>query len=168
MIIDFHRSFGHRLKGRIERYQFVVGILDDKPHRLAKESPPGFLGEDNITSYAGGPVRKTSRTASGLSIADVSQLNRERLGFNYILKPFQDQGADIIKFTTEFLKLCFERSSVKRVVNLIQAIVRNPILRQDYGPNKRITEMTKGFNRNMIDTGQLFKNIKANVIRKGR
>jgi hypothetical protein len=50
----------------------------------------------------------------------------------------------------------------------LQAIVRNPILKGEYGRNSRLTQKIKGFNRYMIDTAQLFKNIKADVKVKGR
>jgi hypothetical protein len=94
----------------------------------------------------------------------VSQSNRERLGFNYLTKPFEERTSDIIKFSNEFFKLAFGRSQEKRVVNLLQAIVRNPILRGEYGgPNSALTKRIKGFNRPMIDTAQLFKALRARI-----
>ncbi len=51
----------------------------------------------------------------------------------------------------------------KRCENLLQAIVRNPILRGEYGKQGRSTTRTKGFYSPMIDTAQLFKSIKASV-----
>jgi hypothetical protein len=52
------------------------------------------------------------------------------------------------------------------LTNAIQAIVRNPILRGDYGRNNLFTQKVKGFNRLMIDTGQFFNNIKARVFKR--
>jgi hypothetical protein len=50
----------------------------------------------------------------------------------------------------------------------LQAIVRNPILRGDYGKNKKETIKRKGFDRYMIDTGQFFNSIIARVTKKGK
>jgi hypothetical protein len=65
----------------------------------------------------------------------------------------------------EILKLGFGRSEMKRVQNLLQAVIRNPILRGDYGRNAMSTARNKGFNRLFIDTGQFFRAIKAKVTR---
>jgi hypothetical protein len=163
--IRLGRSLSGRLKGRIEQYQFEVGILDDKVHYEAQSSA---LGNEGV--YAGGPVRLRERTkvSEAGTISKVSELNRERLGFNYLREPFKNTGSDIIRFTQEFLKMAMGRSKEKRVTNLIQAIVRNPILRGDYGSNTSVTAKIKGFDRLMMDTGQLFKNIKARIIKRGR
>jgi hypothetical protein len=50
--------------------------------------------------------------------------------------------------------------------NLAQAIIRNPILRGDYGSNSALTRKIKGFDRFMFDTGQLFQSIKAKVLKR--
>jgi len=127
----------------------------------------GLKGEDVKGSYAGGPVRK-ARGYSGMTVAQVSAENTKRLGFNYLQQPFKKPNdSDILKFANEFMKLALGRSKDKRVTNLMQAIVRNPILRGEYGaPNSKLTQAIKGFNRPMIDTAQLFKNITARVKRR--
>lgn len=159
LILD--RRFKKKLEGMFGKYEFQVGVLQDKPHRLAKRGVPGLKGQEIINSYAGGPVRQASRTPSGKSIAEVSEANRLRLGFNYLKEPFKEKSSDIIKFTNEFFKVVFGRSQKRRAENLLQAVVRNPILRGDYGSNSPLTRRIKGFDRKMIDTAQLFKNIKA-------
>jgi hypothetical protein len=55
----------------------------------------------------------------------------------------------------------------QRVLNLLQAIVRNPILKHQYGPNTSATADAKGFDRHLFDTGKMFKSIKA-IITKDR
>ena len=64
-------------------------------------------------------------------------------------------------------RLAAQRSA--RAENLLQAIVRNPMLRGDYGPNlQRRRRKRRGSDRAMIgDTAQLFKAIKAIVKVKG-
>jgi len=161
MKIQLDKRFQNRVKGVFEKYSFEVGILEDKIHKLPKKGVRGLKGQDVISSYAGGPVRKTSTNESVLNVSDVSKANRDRLRINYLTAPFKKKSSDIIKFSNEFFKLAFGRSEKKRCENLLQAIVRNPILRGEYGSNSEITQKIKGFDRGMIDTAQLFKSIKA-------
>lgn len=161
MKIQLDRRFQKRVQGMFGKYTFEVGVLEDAPHFKPKRGAPGLKGKDVITQYAGGPARMKSREESGLTIADVSQANRERLGINYLTQPFKKKSSEIIKFTEEFFKLAFGRSEKRRAENLLQAIVRNPILRGEYGMNSPLTQKIKGFNRPMMDTAQLFKAIKA-------
>lgn len=165
MQLSFDKRFQKKLKGRIEKYAFEVGVLQDGPHKEPKKGQRGLGGRDVQTMYAGGPARKKSSQNSGMSIAEVSEENRKRLGFNYLLKPFKNHGSEILKFTEQFLRLVTGSGSKRRVVNLLQAIVRNPILRGEYGTNSPVTRKIKGFDRSMIDTAQLFKSIKARIIR---
>ena len=160
MKITLDKRFKDKLKGRFGKYEFEVGVLVDGPHKDARKGARGLGGADVISQYAGGPVRKKS-TQSSQTIAEVSKANRDRLGFNYLSEPFTKQTSDIVKFTREFFRLAFGKSEKRRAENLLQAIVRNPILRGEYGPNGELTQKIKGFDRAMIDTGQLFKNLKA-------
>lgn len=159
MKIELSKRFKHRFRLRYEKYQFQVGILEDGPHRTAKSKAAG------LKSYAGGPARKVGKP-SDMSVSDVSKAFRERAGGNYLVDPFRKKSSDIMKFTKEFFKMVSLDRFSKRCENLVQAIVRNPILRGDYGSNSEVTQKIKGFNRFGIDTSQLFKAIKAKTIRK--
>jgi hypothetical protein len=167
MQLKLDSRFRKRVEGRFGKYRFEVGVLQDGPHREARRGVRGLKGADVRSSYAGGPIRKKSTKESGLTIAQVSEENRIRLGFNYLTEPFKKRTSDIIKFSNEFFRLAFGRSQKKRAENLLQAIVRNPILRGDYGSNSKITVKIKGFDRKMIDTAQLFKALKARCTVKG-
>lgn len=160
MKIELDSRFKRKVVGMFGKYEFEVGILKDGPH---KEPLGGSadLGASVTGSYAGGPIRKKSRFNSGLQISEVSEANRKRLGINYLSEPFKRESDDIIKFTQAFFKLVFGASTKKRAENLLQAIVRNPILRGEYGPQSDATTAIKGFNRPMIDTAQLFRAITA-------
>lgn len=161
MKFELDRLFKSRIEKKIESFNFEVGILQDKPHKKAQEV--GLF--DALGEYAGGPVRKASRELSGLSIAEILMLNQERLNTDLLRTPFQKESDDMNKFVRAFLKYAFSKGgSVKRVENLLQAVVRNPILRQEYGKNTYPTRVAKTFDRNLIDTGQMFKNIRARVI----
>lgn len=157
------RGWEKRLSKRIEKYEFEVGILEDKEHKNPKTSTT--FGEQDLTSFAGGPARKKSSIGSGQKISEVFNANQMRMNTNLLLEPFENKSSDIVKFTKEFLKLVFDASYTRRVENLLQAVVRNPILRGDYGENSSFTADQKGFNRLLIDTAQTFKAIKARVVK---
>ncbi len=160
MRIRLDKRFKKNVAGRFGKFDFEVGILKDGPHFEPKRGKRGLGGGDVITQYAGGPARRKSGTSTQ-SLSEVSRQNRERLGFNYLTSPFKRKSSEIVRFSREFFKLVFGRSQKRRAENLLQAIVRNPILRGDYGGNRPLTRAIKGFDRKMIDTAQLFKNIKA-------
>lgn len=161
-------TFGKNLKKSINRFEFEVGIIPDTAHYEPQHTP---LGQTPPTStYAGGPVRKASRVKSELSTGEIFIENMKRLNVDLLRAPFKEKSnKDIVKFTREFLKMALSKGSLgrKRVINLLQAIVRNPILRQEYGPNGSGTADAKGFDRHLFDTGKMFKSIKA-VISKDR
>jgi hypothetical protein len=164
--IELEKGFSKKLAGKISAYNFEVGILQDKPHRNA-EVPAGFFDEPRLGSYAGGPVRKATRQSSGKTIGEILIENMKRLNINFLLRPFQSENEPLIKFMGAFLKLAAKSPgmSIKRVENLLQAVVRNPILKQEYGRNKSATADAKGFDRHLVDTAQTFKAIKARAKR---
>lgn len=168
MKIQLDKRFTKKVQGMFGKYSFEVGVLQDAPHKEARRGERGKKGLDVRSSYAGGPRRKVSNKNSGLSIAQVSAENRKRLGYNYLTKPFEQKSSDIIKFTDTFFKLVFGRSQKKRCENLLQAIVRNPLLRGEVGTQSLLTTTIKGFYRPMIDTAQLFKAITAKCKVVGR
>ncbi len=152
--IELDRRFAKKAKGVYEKYTFEVGVLVDGVHKNPAKG---------IKSYAGGPARKVSFTGS-MSISEVSESLRKHTGINFYTQPFKSQkNKDVLAFTKEFFELCAGRSQPKRAENLLQAIIRNPILRGDYGSNSSLTAKIKGFNRFMIDTAQLFRAITAKV-----
>lgn len=160
MQLTLDKRFQKRLKGQFEKYEFMVGVLSDSQHKVPKPKSSG------LGSYAGGKVRKSSTKDAGVTVSQVSEENRNRLGFNYLTKPFEKRSSAIIQFTNRFFKVITGASQPKRLENLLQAIVRNPILRGEYGVESASTKKTKGFTRPMIDTAQLFKALTAKVVRR--
>lgn len=156
VVMQLDRRFLTRVRGRFEKYQFDVGVLQDRPHLQPKSKNAGFK------SFSGVKARKVSRKPGPLSVAQVSASVRRRTGINIFTHPFKSKkNADINKFSKSFFELCSGKGERTRCQNLLQAIVRNPILRRDYGGNSKTTVKIKGFSHRFIDTGQLFKNIKA-------
>lgn len=162
MKLEMSRDFKKDYRKTLERYSFEVGVLEDKPHFQAVYPEAGKT--QTFKSFAGGKARKISRDKSGKTIGQVFIDNMKRLNLNLLSDPFKRKNEPLIRFVDSFLKLAYgEGMKVKRVENLLQAVVRNPILKQEYGQNKSSTADAKGFNRHLIDTAQLFRAIKAKV-----
>lgn len=158
-LIYMQRGVDEILKKKISRFSFDVGILEDGPHYK-----PVW---DSEKTFAGGPARRQSKKLSSAHSLSILSLNiRTMLGVNYLSEPFKKRSSEIIKFTNAFFKLAFATTPgtyKRRCENLIQAVVRNPILLGAYGRNSRAWARAKGFNRKLIDTGQFFKAIKGRV-----
>jgi hypothetical protein len=158
MMIKLSGDIKKKLKGTFGKYSFEVGILEDGPHYQALRGEKGTGGLLAFKTYAGGPARKQTRKVDG-TLGEISSEIRGRV--NYLTKPFEKRSSDIIKFTNEFFRLALGKSEKRRAENLLQAVVRNPILRGDYGSNSELTQTIKGFDRLFIDTSQFFRAIKA-------
>ena len=142
------------LQKAIEKYSFDVGILDPVETRSGVK--------DTRKELAGGPARIGQK--DGGNMADLARELQEDYG--WLTEPFEsDTNKDILDFADTYVKEVTKEkgSNTRRLENLMQAIVRNPILRGDYGKNSKFTEKKKGFNRLMIDTGTFFNSIKARI-----
>lgn len=162
MQAKFRKPLRDIIKEKIEPYDLEVGVFSSEPHRAAVPK--------SKKSFFGGPARRTGRQVDG-TMAAVSRSARRALGHNYLTKPFRARrSSEALKLLQGFFKMCFAKESrgahKKRVENLLQAVVRNPILQGKYGKNRSLTKKIKGFSRPFIDTGQLFRNIKGRVIIK--
>lgn len=168
MKLTLGNSFAKKLQKRIEQYEFEVGVLEDKPHRDPIDQP--LFGQPQLGNYAGGPVRKAQRKAGEKTTGEIFVENMERLNINLLSRPFEEQNSDIMKFTRAFMEMITRKPSMpkKRLENLIQAIVRNPILKQEYGGNSSQAADNKGFDRHLFDTGQMFRAIIARAKRVGK
>lgn len=158
--LSLDQRFAKKAKGIYEKYNFDVGILQDSIHKNAKPASQG------LKVFNGGPARRTGATPGPL-MSEVSEKLRAKVG-NFYTKPFgigATANRDIQRLLKNFFDLVQGRTQAKRLENTLQAVVRNPILRGDYGANKALTVKIKGFNRLMIDTGQFFKAITAKVRR---
>lgn len=168
MRIELSKGFQKKLRGRVNKYVFEVGVLEpNAPHYEPARDDATLTGNDpsmssNITTYAGGPIRKKSRNPTS-TVGKVGQAMREHIGGNYLSDPFKKRDTAVNRMIDDFFKLIFGRSKVKRFENLLQAVVRNPILKGEYGSNSPYTKQVKGFDRYGFNTGQWFKSIKAKV-----
>lgn len=179
--------FKKQLRATIGRYTADAGFLEDKPHKkpITRQgarkaawkkagskvvSPRAAVNLGTYKTYAGGPARRTGRGTNG-TIQSVSEDLRRRTGINIFTAPFKTpKNKELVRFANKFLQRLFRPSKIsqRQVENLLTAIVRNPIVRGDYGRNSRATVKIKGFNRFMIDTAQMVRNIKGRLNRRGR
>lgn len=175
--------FQKKLRVAFRGHTADVGILEDRPHKRALTVQQGrkrawkkdktldvsaAKRAGTLKTFAGGLARKTGSKVDG-TMVQISEKLRKSTGINFYTAPFRlKQNKDILKFSRIYVQMLLGGEvSKKSVENLLQAIVRNPILRGDYGSNSIATAKAKGFNRFMIDTAQLFKNIKARVTKTG-
>jgi hypothetical protein len=174
--------FKKQLKRTFKNKHADVGILQDRRHRkpvsaaaAKKKAQQGaaqnLVGSSTVSTthlyktYAGGPTRRTGKGSDG-TVSGVSEQLRRHTGINIFTRPWKsEKNREIVRFAKLYIKGLVDPQSVtkKRIENLLQAVVRNPIIRGDYGRNSPAAAKIKGFNRFMIDTGQLVKNIKARV-----
>lgn len=161
MKIELSKGLQKRIRGVFEKYEFEVGVLTDRPHFQAEQAE--LYKEPDLKTFAGGQARKISKVRSELTIGEIFVENMKRLNIDLLREPFKKKDAEINKLIREFFRFAFGKSEAKRLENTLQAVVRNPILRQDYGNNKASTADAKGFDRHLIDTAQMFRAITAKV-----
>lgn len=148
------KGIGKTISKQIGNYNFEVGILSDQPKKMRKKG--------SSKSYAGLKVSATGKASQKVSLAEVAKYTDNQ--FKWLKKPFTlPKNKEVIAVVKEIALQVFGKKSTdnKRLENAVQAVIRNPILRGDYGNNAPSTVKQKGFNKLGIDTAQMFKAIKA-------
>lgn len=143
-----------KISKKFGNYNFEVGILSNQPKKLRKKGAS--------KSFAGVSISASGKVNPKVSLADVAKYTDNRFG--WLKKPFGIAGnKEVLKVVNEIAAQVFGKKSIdnKRLENAVQAVIRNPILRGDYGRNAASTIKAKGFDKLGIDTAQLFKSIKA-------
>lgn len=154
MDFKIDKRFKNRISGRYGKYSFGTGV-DNKVHHAPRR--PVAYG-----SLQGGPIRKKGPKTYGTTTLEVAKAMQKKTGF--MTAPFRKQRSkDMRAFLQAFFNFASGKGSKSKVQTALRAVVRNPMLRGDYGRNTRITAKSKGFNRLLFDTGQLFKSILAYV-----
>ncbi|TOL82444.1 hypothetical protein CGH90_10515 [Vibrio parahaemolyticus] len=152
-----------------------IGVLDkSKTARMADHEKP-------LKSFQGKQASRVKTGTQGKTNLKMTKLaeymdTRYRV-FSKAESHFQNQ--DVIRVTNELIRL-FNAGSVspemiRRIESAARALVRNPIMRKDYGSNARTTikggtgyngynVQGKGFDWPMVDTGSFFNSIKAQYV----
>lgn len=150
------------MQGKFGKYDFEVGILENKPH-YAPERGTNLLDKGALKwySYAGLHLLKWGDNPDGTLYSVARDLDK---AFKWLRRPFTSRkNADVLNVMNSIIADLNGKPNKQRIINGIQAIVRNPILRGDYGKNSPKTAKKKGFNKLMMATGQFFRNIKARL-----
>lgn len=143
----------------LDKFSVQVGVLEDKP--AAKWKGP-------YRPFFGGKANKQAGLDKNITLREL--LSKLEAVYNLLAGPWKDDGnKDVVEVTQEIQSsLAKSRAHVadrRRFENAAQAVVRNPILRGDYGHNSKVWQEKKGFDRLLINTGKLFSHIRARLVR---
>ncbi len=148
------KNISKKISKQIGNYKFEVGILSDAPKKMPKKGV--------TKTYAGMTIAADGKASQKVKLAEVGKYTDNR--FKWLKKPFKlKNNKDVLAVVNEIAAQVFGKKSLnnKRLENAVQAVVRNPILRGDYGRNAAATVKQKGFDKLGVWTGQMFKAIKA-------
>ena len=149
------RNFAETIQVELDKYTIDVGILQDKPAYAPIEG--------KYKTYAGQRLAATGRKVTG-SLADVARQLDKR--FHWLERPWRiEQNQDVIQVVNDIVEsINMNHAGKQRVLNGVQAVIRNPILGDYYGRNSARWASIKGFNKLLMYTGQFFQNIKAKYV----
>lgn len=148
-------DFARVVQVELDKYRIEVGILEDEPKRQA------IAGR--FKTYAGQQLAVTGK-ATKESLVDVAErLDKQ---FHWLERPFRiPQNQDVQQVVVDIAEsINMNHTGKRRVLNGVQAIIRNPILANYYGGNSARTVKIKGFDKLLMWTGQFFQNIKARYV----
>lgn len=141
---------------KLEGYTLEVGVLADIPAKFAKKEQKPFHG---------GVANKKGKDSPVPLRAVLEKLDAI---YNILLGPWGKRDNMEVALTVREMIADMNKTSAdkQRFLNAAQAVVRNPILRGEYGDNSPQTQAVKGFNRLLINTGTLFENLKTRLAKK--
>lgn len=145
----------------VGRQHVRVGMLD-KNKRAMKPGRP-LQKRQLIPGVPTNKATQAGRSKQARLAEVLAYLNRKR---GILDEALEQAGQEEISEMAElFVKLVMEPGAgtltVKKLENVVLAIVRNPIIRREYGPNAPATIEKKGFDRFGVNTGTLMKSIEA-------
>lgn len=146
------KNLSKKLSYKLAQYEVEVGLLSN-----AKRKKPVF---GQFKSYAGKLLLREGKVSEGATNAEVAEYLDNR--YKWLRKPFllasNKEIVDVVNFIVQTMN---GKGDKQRILNGMQAVVRNPILRGEYGRNERKWAKKKGFDDALLMTGQFFKAIKA-------
>lgn len=134
---------------QIRKYKSTVGILDDV---VGGKAMP-----NTVKKFHGIEARKSSQERRNRTNREILVSVSEYYGRDFLKEPWNnDNNKEVMDVVDALASSLNTNRGFKKLENAIQAVVRNPILRGEYG--KKPLGGVAG-----IDTGSLFNSIKANV-----
>lgn len=147
-------NFDKIIQIELDKYQVEVGILQDAPV---------YSAGDGFKVYAGQTLRRTGRKLVGNMASLAESLDKR---FHWLEEPFRiPENQDVQQVVSDIAEsINMDHTGKQRVLNGMQAIIRNPILGDYYGGNSMRWAKIKGFNKLLMFTGQFFQHIKARYV----
>lgn len=140
---------------QLDKYQVELGILKNEPKKLP------IYGQ--FKTYAGQQLLRAGKQTKGTLVDVAVDLDNR---YKWLRRPFiEEKNKEVAQVVNDIVKAMNGKADRQRVLNGMQAIIRNPILRGDYGRNSPKTAQEKGFNKLLMATGQFFKAIKARYLK---
>lgn len=138
---------------RMGSYEIEIGALTDRPERTPKKERKNFFG-----GYANKAGKEADTTVRAV-------LQKMDAAFNILLAPWSNPSNKNVALVLKEVILDMNKShgDNKRIENAALAVVRKPILKNEYGHNSPQTIKSKGFDRLLINTGTMFSSIKARL-----
>lgn len=155
----FHtqESLNRFVNRRLKRFDVNVGVQTDGPSAYAKNGV-------QAGQLAGGPRNRQAGPNKTVTVRALMEQFNER--YNLLLAPWRaTANKDVTRVVKEIARNLKTKGDLRRFINAAQAVVRNPIVRGDYGENSAKWARIKGFNRLLINTGKFFNSIKAWLVR---
>lgn len=146
------KNLSKQLSFKLDKYQVQVGLFEDGVRKKPK------FGE--FKTYAGKLLLKEGKVSKGASLVEVAEYLDKK--YKWLRKPFLiKNNKEVVAVLNDIVRDMNGQDLKQRILNGFQAVVRNPILRGEYGRNTAPWAKKKGFNQLLMMTGQFFKSVKA-------
>lgn len=153
--IDLGRDFLNDEIKEFEKQRLTVGVLD-RSIKTAKSKPKS----DGFKNFPNGKALKLRGRDKSFPMWQLADLLDWHYGF-ISDAPDNPKNTELNRITQELLKIFEGGVNPKRIENAGRALVRNQILRRDFGNNATSTVNSKGFDQPLVRTGALFNSITA-------
>ncbi|MCR9865560.1 hypothetical protein [Vibrio parahaemolyticus] len=160
---------------KFNSHHIRIGVLDkNQTARMADRKKP-------LKSFQGKQASRVKTGSKGKTDLKMTKL-AEYMDTRYKVftnAPEHFKNQDVVRVTNELIKM-FDAGNqspemIRRIESAARALIRNPIMRKDYGSNSQATikggtgynghnVQGKGFDWPMVDTGSFFNSIKAQYV----
>lgn len=148
-------KFAEILQVELDKYKMEVGILEDVPAKLPVKG--------RFKSYAGQTLAVSGKNSDVMLTELARDLDKK---YHWLERPWRNPKNQAVQEVVNDIakSMNMNNSNKQRVLNGVQAVVRNPILGDYYGRNTAKTARIKGFNKLLMSTGTFFQNIRARYV----
>jgi hypothetical protein len=151
---NFFKMYAKELENELGSIE--IGYFDDTA--IYKPLAGSLTKQGKIT------LRKKSKEVSKNTLLKIVEKNE--LKYRFLTAPLEDTNTEEFKeliTATIGLQVYKDNTFKQRIVNNAKAFILKPILREKYGNNSPKTQKMKGFNKLMVDTGQMINNLKVRI-----